>query len=185
MKGKSFCTVQSQSYVKMDFRLFNAPAELATVIQHCTRMSVRHPVQSQCTRGGRRGGIQKGQGPVVIFVVLRGRMESAVCTFIQCVVAMLVNNHAHSYLSVCLARWGVGQAGSGVPGAGWRGRCQGGGCEGWGDEATACAVPSQRGRGDWKAIQSHAADSALDFFSTKLCALLLFLNQPEENMKGG
>lgn len=83
-------------------RAFNAPAELATVIQHCTRVGVRHPVQSQCTRGGRRGGIQKGQGPVIIFVVLMGRME----TCIQCVIAMLVNNHAHAPTCLSVSRAG-------------------------------------------------------------------------------
>lgn len=53
----------------------NSPAELAAVIQHGAGVSVRHPVQSQRARSGRRGGVQKGQGPIVVFVVLMGRME--------------------------------------------------------------------------------------------------------------
>lgn len=35
-----------------------------------------------------------------------GRMESAVCMFIQCVIAMLVNNHAHAPTCLSVSRAG-------------------------------------------------------------------------------
>lgn len=49
-----------------------SPAELSGVVQHGSGMGQCHPVQSQRTWGGRRRGVEERQGPLVIFVVLRG-----------------------------------------------------------------------------------------------------------------
>lgn len=57
----------------LKYKASHGPAELAAVIQHGSGVGVAHSVQSQRTRGGRRGGVQQGQGPVVFLVVLRNK----------------------------------------------------------------------------------------------------------------
>lgn len=61
------------------FDIFNAPspAKLPGVVQHRSWMGEGHPVQAQCTRGGRRRGVDKSEGPVVVFVVLKTQKQTS------------------------------------------------------------------------------------------------------------
>lgn len=49
------------------------PAELSGVVQHGSWVGQGHPVQSEGASGGRGRGVQERQGPLFVFVVLRGK----------------------------------------------------------------------------------------------------------------
>lgn len=60
----------------LDLRNGDLPAKLPGVVEHGARVGEGHPVQAQSARSGRRRGIQKSQGAVVIFAVLEKRITT-------------------------------------------------------------------------------------------------------------
>ena len=69
--GLSFAQLASEAV------LADRPAEFAAIVKHGPRVREGHSVQSQGARGGRRGGVQQGQGPVILLIVLERDVQSS------------------------------------------------------------------------------------------------------------